>query len=79
MSSLTGHTEHYTQQFGFNYGWVCPKCGIVYSPSTIECYKCNPTNKTLTSTDVAIKDYEQYLQNCRDSQPEFLRKDDNNE
>lgn len=22
-------------------GWVCPKCGSVYSPSIAECKKCN--------------------------------------
>ena len=21
-------------------GWVCPKCGGVYSPATPECYRC---------------------------------------
>lgn len=23
------------------YGWVCPKCGKVYSPDTKECFTCN--------------------------------------
>lgn len=22
-------------------GWVCPKCGNIYSPMTPECYRCN--------------------------------------
>lgn len=22
-------------------GWACPKCNKVYSPSIMECYKCN--------------------------------------
>lgn len=24
-----------------NTGWICPKCGRVYSPNTTECPKCN--------------------------------------
>ena len=23
-----------------NYGWICPKCGRVYSPSTSQCFYC---------------------------------------
>lgn len=23
-----------------NYGWICPKCGRVYSPSTNQCFYC---------------------------------------
>ena len=23
-----------------NYGWICPKCGRVYSPSTSQCFHC---------------------------------------
>lgn len=26
--------------FGENYGWICPKCGRVYSPFTHMCYYC---------------------------------------
>jgi len=28
-----------------NTGWICPKCGCVYSPSTIECWRCNQSKK----------------------------------
>lgn len=26
--------------FGGNYGWICPKCGRVYSPFTQMCLYC---------------------------------------
>lgn len=29
-----------------NYGWICPKCGAVLSPSTQECPYCTPHKVT---------------------------------
>lgn len=29
-----------------NYGWICPKCGAVLSPSTKECPYCTPYKVT---------------------------------
>lgn len=29
-----------------NYGWICPKCGAVLSPSTNECPYCTPYKVT---------------------------------
>ncbi len=26
----------------FNVGWVCPKCGTVYAPHVMTCWKCTP-------------------------------------
>ena len=26
---------------GYNYGWICPKCGRVYGPFVQECSACN--------------------------------------
>jgi len=40
------------QNFSFTSqsGWICPKCGSVYSPYTQECWKCS--NKTITCTGI---------------------------
>ena len=27
--------------WSFHYGWICPKCGRVFSSSILECYYCN--------------------------------------
>lgn len=43
-----------------NYGWICPKCGKVYSPATMECWNCNKTECTITSTSIAKEDYEKW-------------------
>ena len=47
-------------------GWICPKCGRVYSPSTSTCFNCVGNNSpTITSTGTDIlndKDWwESYL------------------
>jgi hypothetical protein len=42
------HQHRFTQQ-----GWECPKCGRVYSPSTMMCLSCPQevkTNITTTAT-----------------------------
>ena len=31
-----------------NQGWVCPKCGRVYSPIWVECTKCNTSSMSNT-------------------------------
>lgn len=40
--------------FGSPSGWVCPKCGRVYSPYTVMCYYCGgESTTTATSTFIA--------------------------
>lgn len=41
--SSTGNFEFYSTHAG-NYGWICPKCGKIFSPTTIECPYCNASN-----------------------------------
>lgn len=39
-----------------NYGWICPKCGAVLSPSTQECPYCTPHKLTCgTINELPIK------------------------
>lgn len=32
------------EQYFYQIGWICPKCGRVFSPSTTECPYCNLRN-----------------------------------
>ena len=43
-------------------GWVCPKCGRVYSPSTPMCSYCNNTESiTITATSSDYAEFGKYL------------------
>lgn len=39
-----------------NYGWTCPKCGRVYSPTTPQCWVCS-TFPTTPNIDPNITVY----------------------
>ncbi len=46
MGEATNVTENYSTNISgyytpINYGWICPKCGSVYSPTTSCCPRCS--------------------------------------
>ena len=53
--------KSYLSQISIQYGWVCPKCGRVYSPTTALCLACYETVPIITtwasSTNVGGSDY----------------------
>ena len=43
-------------------GWICPKCGRVYSPSTPVCFYCGGASQpTVTTTGTSVEDLEDKL------------------
>lgn len=43
-------------------GWVCPKCGRVYAPSTPMCWYCSGNNNTITNVGTTKPvDWDTYL------------------
>ena len=48
MKEESSAINQYNGMFG-QQGWICPKCGRVYSPFTQMCLYCKPNNTTNTS------------------------------
>lgn len=44
----------FPQYFFGEQGWVCPKCGRVFSPRTYECLYCNSSKVVKTSTTTEL-------------------------
>lgn len=38
-----------------NFGWICPKCGRVYSPTTPSCSECGGEDKGTISNKIEEK------------------------
>jgi len=45
-ADVVGHYDFHPAPGG--YGWICPKCGKVYGPNTMECWGCNQLYKVTT-------------------------------
>ncbi len=43
--------DGYDYKFPPQEGWVCPKCGRVYSPTTFMCYYCGEEEKVTYTTN----------------------------
>lgn len=41
----------------WNYGWICPKCGSVWSPDTTCCTNCLSMTTTVSVGRLDITDY----------------------
>lgn len=48
MKQESSAINPYNGMFG-QQGWICPKCGRVYSPFTQMCLYCKPNNTTAIS------------------------------
>lgn len=56
MENESSALNPYNGMFG-QQGWVCPKCGKVFSPFTSECLYCNKEKiRTNTTTINIVKD-----------------------
>lgn len=41
-------------------GWICPKCGMIYNPSILQCWQCNPKEikeKSEEENDELVSDW----------------------
>ena len=48
MKTESSAVNPYNRMFG-QQGWICPKCGRVYSPFTQMCLYCKPNNTTVSN------------------------------
>lgn len=53
MENESSAVNPYNGMFG-QQGWICPKCGRVFSPFTSECLYCNKENIRTNATTINI-------------------------
>ena len=68
---------NFNRMFG-QQGWICPKCGRVYSPFTQMCLYCgnNNSENTFTSANTPTKTFDEILESNRDILEQIKEKGD---
>ena len=68
---------NFNRMFG-QQGWICPKCGRVYSPFTQMCLYCgnNNSENTFTSANTPTKTFDEILESNRDVLERIKQKGD---
>ena len=66
--------EYYPTNQPAEHGWVCPKCGRVYSPLTPCCWYCGNTAVTYTTgTKITIGDTPETMKDCPTIEAESVK------
>ena len=62
LSAINPYNGMFGQQ-----GWICPKCGRVYSPFTQMCLYCKPNNTNTISTLVDLSNMTESEEKLREN------------
>lgn len=48
----------------YNIGWICPKCGRVIAPTTMECSYCNKNIEDKNKSNEGARKYHATIDDC---------------